>query len=100
MNENMVKNEANAIEYVEIKVKSWYSTNDELFFGQVKVCLPDVGDSIAVISAGKNMQEMMEKLRHDYSSYVYGFNMAMAITGGKYRLKYPTEDDSFIGFIK
>lgn len=94
MNEKMKNDEPEVIEYLDIKLEAWYSSDDELFFGQVKVCLFD-NYALAVISAGKSIRDMMEKLKRDYSNYVYGYNMAMAVTGGRYRLRHLNEDKNF-----
>lgn len=86
------------IKYHKSELKIWYDSDSELFFGEVKVCLIENDYSIAVNSAEKNVGKMMERLKENYSNYVYGYNMAMAISGGQYRLKYPNEDDNFSGF--
>lgn len=86
--------------YLDTELKVWYDSDSELFFGEVKVHLNDDSFLQAVLAAGKNMKVMIEKLKRDYSNFVYGYNMAKAFVNLPNRLKYPSEDKIFMVLIK
>lgn len=91
MKEYVVKNEREK-KYQNSKVNVWYDTRIEAFVGDIKVYLSDNEYISAVTACGNNMGEMIKKLTRDYDNFVYGYNIAMAISNLPSRLKYLGED--------